>query len=163
MKDCRPLASAILCVIPAFGQSLASEFDVSRLFDVSRTVRISGTISQVEFLNPHVTFLLDVKNPDGAVTQWQVETAAPNVLIRSGITKALLAQGTTVVVEDAYPAKDGSPKANGRTLIFADGREFRWGPWEHDLWNPNRDQQYTWCDEVTPRPENCVRVKAPAK
>jgi Family of unknown function (DUF6152) len=158
MKARQLLASAILCVIPAFGHhySLAE-------FDVSRTVRISGTISKVEFSNPHVTFSLDVKNPDGTVTPWEVETAAPSALIRGGITKALLAKGTTIVVDDAYPAKDGSPKANGRTLILADGREFRWGPWEHDIWNPQRDPTWNWCEEAKPRAGDCIRVQAPVR
>ena len=117
MKARHLLASATLFVIPAFGHhySLAE-------FDVSRTGRISGTISKVDFANPHVTFSVDVKNSDGTVTQWKVGTASPNVLIRGGITKALLAEGTAVVV-DAYPAKDGSPKANVQTLTLADGRQ----------------------------------------
>ncbi len=118
MRARRFLAGAIFCVLPAFGHhSVAADFDVSR------TVRITGTISKVEFVNPHVMFSVDVKNPDGTVIQWKVETAGPNVLIRSGVTKALLAEGTIVVV-DAYPAKDGSRKANGRTLMFSGGYKF---------------------------------------
>ena len=144
MKARHLIASAILCVIPASGHhySLAE-------FDASRTVRISGTISKMEFSNPHVTFSLDVKNPDGTVTHWIVGTASPNVLIRGGITKALLAEGTTVVV-DAYPAKDGSPKANVRTLTLADGRQLIRG-------DPSQN-----CDGE-PFPENCIRVQAPVK
>ena len=157
MKAGRLVGGAILCVIPAFGHhNIATEFDVSR------TVRISGTISHVEFLNPHVTIFLDVKDSDGTVTHWKVETASPNFLIRSGITKDLFAKGTTIVV-DAYPAKDGSPRADGRTLMLADGRELRLGPWEHDLWNPDRDKQWNWCEEANTRPENCIRVEAPVK
>ena len=145
MKARHLLASAILCVIPAFGHhySLAE-------FDVSRTVRISGTISKVEFSNPHVTFSVDVKNSDGTVTHWIVGTASPNVLIRGGITKALLAEGTAAVVE-AYPAKDGSPKANVRTLTLADGRQLIRG-------DPNQNN----CDGE-PFPENCIKVQAPVK
>jgi hypothetical protein len=105
-------------VIPAL-----AHHSVAADFDVSRKVRISGTISKVEFVNPHVLFLLDVKNPDGSVTQWNVEFASPNILIRSGITRDLLAKGTSIAL-DAYPAKDGSPKASGRTLTFSDGYKF---------------------------------------
>jgi hypothetical protein len=144
MKARHLLASAILCAIPAFGHhySLAE-------FDVSRTVRISGTISKVEFSNPHVTFSLDVKNSDGTLTHWTVGTASPNVLIRGGITKVLLAQGTAIVV-DAYPAKDGSPKANVRTLTLADGRQLI-----------TRDPGQN-CDGE-PFSENCIRVQVPVK
>jgi hypothetical protein len=145
MKARRLSVSAILCVFPAFGH----HYSLTE-FDVSRTVRISGTISKVEFANPHVTFSLGVKNPDGTVTQWKVGTASPNVLIRGGITKALLAEGTTIVV-DAYPAKDGSPKANVRNLTLADGRQLI-----------TRDPSQNNCDGE-PFPENCIRVQAPVK
>jgi hypothetical protein len=161
MKAHRLLASAVCCLIPAFGHhNIATEFDVSK------TVRISGTISKVDFLNPHVTISLDVKNADGTMTQWRVDTGAPNVLIRNGITKAQLGQGTTIVIE-GYPAKDGAPRADGRTLILAGGipaggLEFRAGPWEHDPWNPLRDPNWNWC-EANPRPESCLQVKTPVK
>ena len=118
MNTRRLLASAMLSVIPAFGHhSIAAEFDVSR------TVRVSGTISKLEFANPHVVIYLDVKNPDGTVTNWKVETASPNILIRGEITKALLAEGTTIIV-DAYPAKDGAREVRSSTMTLADGREF---------------------------------------
>jgi Family of unknown function (DUF6152) len=94
-------------VIPAF-----AHHSVATDFDVSRTVRIRGTISK-----------LDVKNPDGTVTNWNVEFASPNLLIRSRVTRDLLAKGTTIALE-AYPAKDGSSKAGGRSIRFADGHEF---------------------------------------
>ncbi len=118
MRTRRLFLSTILTLVPAFGHHVVADE-----FDVSRKIRISGTISNVEFANPHVTFSLDVKNPDGTVTRWKVGTVSPNVLIRNGITKALFAQGTTLVV-DAYPAKDGSPRAEGRALTFSDGRQF---------------------------------------
>jgi Family of unknown function (DUF6152) len=109
-------AGAILCAVP-----LLAHHSIAADYDLSRTVKISGTISDVEFKNPHVTFSLDVKNPDGTVIQWIVEAGGPNFLHRNGITKDLLAKGTAIVV-DAYPAKDGSSNAAGHTLILADGR-----------------------------------------
>ena len=117
MKTRRLLASAVLIVIPALGHhSAAAEFDTSK------TVRISGTISKLEFANPHVMIYVDVKNPDGTVTNWKVEIAPPNTLLRQGITKALLEESTTITL-DTFPAKDGSSGAWGRTMIRADGRE----------------------------------------
>jgi hypothetical protein len=122
-------------------------------FDVSRTVKISGTISKVVFLNPHVTFSLDVKNPDGTVTNWNVETAAPNVLMRGGITKDLFARGTTVAI-DVYPAKDGSSKAAAHTLTLADGREL----------SLRLIPKLDGCDGIVPRPDSCIRIEpAPVK
>src|SRR5580692_8965400 len=106
MKTRRLLACAMLSVIPAFGHH-----SVSAEFDLTKTFRMSGTISKVEFANPHVVIYLDVKNPDGTLTSWKVETSSPNILLRAGIMKPLLAEGATIVV-DAYLAKDGSPVAN---------------------------------------------------
>jgi hypothetical protein len=119
MKACHVLASALLSVVPAFGHHFVAEE-----FDISKTVRMSGTISKVTFSNPHVTFSLEVKNPDGTVTHWNVETASPNVLLHYGITKNLLANGATLAV-NAYLAKDGSSRANSRGIILKldDGRE----------------------------------------
>ncbi len=118
MKTRRRLAIAILSVIPVFGHH-----SVSAEFDLSKTLRLSGTISKVEFTNPHVAIYLDVKNPDGTLTNWRVETSSPNILIRAGITKAFLADGITIVV-DAYLAKDGSPDVTSRTMMLPDGHEF---------------------------------------
>ena len=153
MRACCLSAGAIMCVIPAFGHH-----NIATGFDVTRTIRISGTVSKVEFLNPHVTISLDVKDSTGAVTRWNIETGSPNVLIRGGITKARLAEGTTMVVF-GYPAKDGSPNLDGRTLRLAGGVELRLAPWERDLWNPLRDPSWTGCEEVKPRPEDCIRVE----
>lgn len=91
-------------------------------FDTSKTVKISGTISKVEFSNPHALIYIDVKNPNGTVTTWTVEAPPPNTLVRRGITKDRLAAGTTITV-DTYTAKDGSPKANSNSLSLGDGQE----------------------------------------
>lgn len=118
MRANRLLAGAMMCAIPAL-----AHHSVAADFDVSRTVKISGTISNVAFANPHVTFSVDVKNPDGKVTSWNVVTGAPNLLLRNGVTRDLLANGTTIAVE-AYPAKDGSSKVSSRAMRFADGYRF---------------------------------------
>jgi len=150
-------AGAILCVMPAFGHhSVAAEFDVSKMS------KITGTISKVEFLNPHVTISVDVKNPDGTVTEWKVDAASPNVFVHNGVRRDQLVIGSTIVIE-GYLAKDGSARADGRTLILADGKQLQFGPWEHDMWNPLRDPTWTACDQATPRPDNCIHVQAPAK
>jgi len=155
MKALPVLAGAILCMVSAFGHhSVAAEFDVSK------TARISGTISKVEFANPHVTITLDVRGADGAVTAWRVDSASPNFLLRNGFTKEMLAKGTTITV-DAYLAKDGSAKADGRTFVLADGRELRLPPWSQDFWNPFRDSSQDTCAGV-PRTENCIRVEGPS-
>lgn len=111
------LAGAILSAIPA----LAHHSAVAE-YDLSKTVRMSGTISKVDFANPHVMIYVDVKNADGSVTHWRVENSPPSRMRRWGLTKARLAEGTAIIVE-AYPAKDGSQGAWGRTFTLADGQE----------------------------------------
>jgi hypothetical protein len=91
-------------------------------FDANKPVSFKGTITKMEWVNPHTWLHVDVKKPDGAVENWAIEAGTPNVLFRRGFTKESLLPGTEVVVE-GYQAKDGSHRANGRDLTFPDGRK----------------------------------------
>jgi hypothetical protein len=91
-------------------------------FDASQPVKLRGTVTKVELINPHSWIHIDVKDPDGKVTSWAIEGGTPNTLFRLGVTKNSLAIGTELLV-DGYRAKDGSNKANGRDITFADGRK----------------------------------------
>jgi len=91
-------------------------------FDANTPVKVEGTVTRMEWTNPHVWLHLDVKKPDGAVEKWAFEAGTPNVLFRRGFTKTSLAPGTKVVVE-GYQARDGSRRANGRDITFPDGRK----------------------------------------
>ena len=92
------------------------------MFDHARKSTITGSVKEFEWINPHVWLHLDVKKPDGTVEPWAFEAGTPNVLFRRGFTKASLIPGTEVVV-DGYQSKDGSRRANGRDLTFADGKK----------------------------------------
>jgi hypothetical protein len=91
-------------------------------FDASKPVKLRGTVTKVEFVNPHSWIHIDVKEPDGKVISWAIEGGTPNTLFRLGITKNSLPLGTELLV-DGYRAKDGSNKANGRDITFTDGRK----------------------------------------
>jgi hypothetical protein len=91
-------------------------------FDAQKPVKLKGTVAKVEFINPHSWIHMDVKDADGKVTRWMVEGGSPNALFRRGVTKDALPQGTEIMV-DGYQAKDGSNRANGRDITFADGRK----------------------------------------
>jgi len=91
-------------------------------FDANKPVSFKGTITKMEWVNPHTWMHVDVKKPDGTVENWAIEAGTPNVLFRRGFTKESLLPGTEVVV-DGYQAKDGSHRANGRDLTFPDGRK----------------------------------------
>ena len=90
-------------------------------FDANKPVKLKGTVTEMEWINPHAWLHLEVKTPDGKVESWMVEAGTPNVLYRRGFTKNALAVGTALVV-DGYQAKDGTLKMNGRDVTLPDGR-----------------------------------------
>ena len=90
-------------------------------FDGTKPVTLRGTVTQMEWINPHAWIHLDVKGPDGKVASWMVETGSPNILLRRGFTKKSLEAGTEIVVQ-GYMAKDGENKINGGSVTFPDGK-----------------------------------------
>jgi hypothetical protein len=91
-------------------------------FDANKPVKLRGTITKMEWINPHAWVHIDVKDPDGKVTSWMVEGGPPNALFRRGFTKEALPVGAEILVQ-GYQAIDGSKRANGRDITFADGRK----------------------------------------
>jgi uncharacterized protein DUF6152 len=90
-------------------------------FDAKKPVSFKGTVTKMEWINPHTWLHVDVKKTDGSVENWAIEAGTPNVLFRRGFTKESLLPGTEVVIE-GYQAKDGSHRANGRNLTLPDGK-----------------------------------------
>ena len=84
-------------------------------------VKVTGTITKVEWQNPHVWFYVDVKDEQGTITTWAFSTAPPGALMRRGVTKDALKIGAVVNVQGSR-ARDGSNNASGRSVTFADGR-----------------------------------------
>ena len=100
---------------PVFGHhSEAAEYDSTK------PVKVSGTLKQVEWQNPHVWFYVDVKDENGEMTTWGFSSAPPGALMRRGITKDALKIGAVVTVEGSR-ARDGSNNASGRNVRYADG------------------------------------------
>ena len=91
-------------------------------FDAEKPVKLRGTVTKMEWINPHAWIHIDVKNPDGNVVNWMVECGTPNTLFRRGLNKNSIMAGTEILV-DGYQAKDGSNRANGRDVTFPDGRK----------------------------------------
>jgi hypothetical protein len=90
-------------------------------FDGTKPVTLKGTVTQMDWINPHAWIHLDVKGPDGKMVSWMVETGSPNILLRRGFSKKSLEAGTDIVVQ-GYMAKDGENKINGGSVTFADGK-----------------------------------------
>jgi Family of unknown function (DUF6152) len=91
-------------------------------FDINRPIKLRGTVTKMDWINPHSWIHIDVKGPDGKVVQWMIEGGSPNVLLRMGFTKEALPPGSEIVL-DGFQAKDGSNRGVGKTLSFADGRK----------------------------------------
>ena len=91
-------------------------------FDEKRPVKFKGTVTKMEWINPHAWIRIDVKDADGKVTKWMIEAAAPNALLRRGWTKNSLLAGTEIYVE-GFQALDGTNKANGSVITLADGKK----------------------------------------
>jgi hypothetical protein len=92
-------------------------------FDGSKPITLRGTLKGVEIINPHGWIHIEVKNPDGSVTEWAIEAGAANQLLKSGLRKSDFQIGTEVVVK-GFLARNGKPIANGTSVTLSDGRDF---------------------------------------
>jgi hypothetical protein len=114
-----------LCLVVT-AASLSAHHAFAAEFDAAKPVTMKGTVTKMEWLNPHVWLHMDVKLPNGKVENWAFEAGTPNVLFRRGFTRKSLLPGTVVVI-DGYQAKDGSRRANGRDITFEDGKKLFMG------------------------------------
>lgn len=100
-------------------------------FDAKKPTTLTGTVTKLEWTNPHARFHVNVKDESGATTVWDFELGSPNGLMRHGWTRNSLKPGDEVTVV-GYPAKDGSKLVNARSVTLADGRKIFAGSPEDD-------------------------------
>ena len=110
------LSAVLLAAVP-----LAAHHSFAAEYDASKPVDVTGTLTRVEWTNPHIWFYLDVKDEKGTVTNWGFSAAPPGILMRRGIPKEVLKIGSIIHVQ-GFRARDGSNNASGGTITFPDGR-----------------------------------------
>jgi DNA/RNA endonuclease YhcR with UshA esterase domain len=115
------LLSALLFAGFAISLPLAAHHSFNAEYDANQPVKVTGVVTKVEWLNPHIWFYVDEKDASGNVTHWAFSGGAPGQLMRRGIMKDVIQPGMTVVVE-GFRAKDGSNNANGTKVTFPDGK-----------------------------------------
>jgi hypothetical protein len=111
----------LLALVGASSASLSAHHSFAAEFDASKAIRVTGTLTKVEWTNPHIYFYLDAKDEQGNAVRWTCESGAPGALSRRGFKRGDLKLGDTIVV-DGYRAKNGANLVDARRVTLADGR-----------------------------------------
>ena len=110
-----------LCLLVSVA-SVSAHHSAAATYDSTKHITLKGTVTKVEWKNPHVFYFIDVADSSGKVTNWAIEASTPNQLYRAGWRKTDLPTGATVTLADTSPARNGSAKASGGKLTLPDGR-----------------------------------------
>lgn len=113
-------AVAVVLTGSAAAGSALAHHSFAAEFDADQPVTLEGTITRMEWLNPHTWMHLAVENDDGTTTAWMIEGGTPNTLFRRGFTPDAVPVGTKITVH-GYRARNGANRANGRDMILPDG------------------------------------------
>ncbi len=102
---------------------VAAHHSFAAEFDIEKPIELRGTLTRMDWVNPHGWFYIDVENPDGTVTNWAIEAGGATQLLRRGLRKTDFPAGTEVIV-NGYLARSGEPVVNGRSVITPDGKNY---------------------------------------
>src|SRR5712691_7483017 len=126
----------VASLLAAGSAPLLAHHSFAAEYDASKPITLTGTVTKMEWMNPHARFYVDVKGADGTVTNWNFELGAIPVLLKQGWRRDSLKVGDQVTV-DASMAKDGSKSGNARRVALPDGRRVFGGSSAGDGAPPN--------------------------
>src|SRR4026208_830169 len=115
-------AFLVTAVMALLAQPSIAHHSVAAEFDASAPIELTGTVTKVEWANPHTYFYMDVTSPKGDVENWALEMGSPNGLMRRGWTRDSMKIGDVVTVTGSR-AKGGSPKGNARSVVLSTGKK----------------------------------------
>jgi uncharacterized protein DUF6152 len=118
----RTFLAALLSIMTFAAGSLLAHHSFAAQYDASKSVKVTGAVTKVEWMNPHARFYLDVKDAAGNVLNWEFELGSPNSLLRLGWTRNSLKTGDSITVS-GYPARDGSRVVNALDVMLGDGKK----------------------------------------
>jgi hypothetical protein len=107
----------IATVFPFSTKPAIAHHAFSAVFDAKQPVKLTGTVTKLEWQNPHTWFYMDVKDESGNVRNWGMEMGSPNLLIRAGWSRNSLKIGDVVTVE-GFRSKDGSSNGNAQIVTL---------------------------------------------
>jgi hypothetical protein len=117
----RSLTLVAVLLVLASGAEVVAHHSFAAEFDASKSIRLSGTLTKVEWTNPHIYFYIDVMDDTGHLVRWTCESGAPGALSRRGFKRGDLKLGDMIVV-DGYRAKNGTNLVDARRVTLGDGR-----------------------------------------
>jgi len=122
----RSMSTMVIFTASLLAPAVNAHHAFATSFDVNSPIELLGTVSKVELINPHSWIHIDVVDESGVKQAWRIEGGSPNALYRNGITKDSVPIGSELAI-NGYRARDGSLRAVGRDITFADGRPLFFG------------------------------------